>query len=85
MDKLYKAVGMAILTVAAVGLILPLSVLFGWIAGFIVKMFAGHLIADGINLLFNTSRFTSEHIPMVCATLSILCAYFRTSVRHDKD
>lgn len=58
--------------------ITPLIVMFGWFTGVILKYFCGDIIATGMNLLFNTKRFTPEIIPYITATLSALHGYFIT-------
>ena len=80
MEKILGTLGAAIAVAGAFVLILPLSILFGYIAGLIIKLFCGSLIANGLNLLFNTQRFVPDNIPMVTATLSVLGGYLKTSV-----
>lgn len=52
---------------------------FAWIGGWILKVCVGDAIADGMNLMFNTTRFTPEFIPLACATLATIGKYFRSS------
>ena len=80
MEKVLGSIGAAIAVAGAFVLILPLSILFGYIAGLIIKLFFGSLIANGLNLLFDTQRFSPDSIPMVTATLSVLGGYLKTSV-----
>jgi hypothetical protein len=82
MEKFLKIIGSAVVVGGAIILILPISILFGWIAGMIVKMFCGSLIANGLNLLFATNRFSPDSIPVVTATLAVLTGYMKTSVSH---
>lgn len=85
MEKILKVIGGSVVFAGAIILIVPLSVFFGWIAGLIIKAFCGSLIANGMNLLFNTNRFSTDSIPVVTATLSVLAGYFRTSVNHKEN
>jgi hypothetical protein len=34
---------------------------------------------DGLNLMFNTDRFTRDLIPLTCATLATIGSYFKSS------
>ena len=50
-----------------------------WIGGWILKVCVGQAIANGMNLLFNTTRFTPDFIPLACATLATIGKYFKSS------
>lgn len=50
-----------------------------WFGGWILKICVGELISDGLNLLFDTTRFTPDFIPLACATLATIGRYFRSS------
>ncbi len=52
---------------------------FAWFGGWILKLCVGNAIADGMNLVFNTTRFTSDFIPLACATLATIGKYFKSS------
>lgn len=52
---------------------------FAWIGGWILKVCVGSAIADGMNLMFNTTRFTPDFIPLACATLATIGKYFKSS------
>lgn len=52
---------------------------FAWIGGWILKLCVGNAIADGMNLMFNTTRFTPDFIPLACATLATIGKYFKSS------
>ena len=64
----------AILLLAAVGLLGPILV-FG----------IGDMIASGMNLLFHTSSFTPDVIPIACGTLSVIGSYFKPSLTTRKE
>ena len=80
MDKFLKAIGYAVIFGGMIILIIPLSAIFGYFAGIILNWFVGDWIVEGLNLLFNTTRFTNASIPVVCATLAVVGGYLRTSV-----
>lgn len=52
---------------------------FAWMGGWILKVCVGNAIADGMNLMFNTTRFTPDFIPLACATLATIGKYFKSS------
>lgn len=52
---------------------------FAWMGGWILKVCVGSAIADGMNLMFNTTRFTPDFIPLACATLATIGKYFKSS------
>jgi len=80
MEKMVKFFGTAILGMGVIFIILPLDTIFGYIAGFIIKIMFGGVITQGLNLLFNTQRFSPNDIPYVCSALALLSAYLKTTV-----
>lgn len=50
-----------------------------WFGGWILKLCVGTAIADGMNLMFNTTRFTPDFIPLACATLATIGKYFKST------
>lgn len=52
---------------------------FAWMGGWILKVCVGTAIADGMNLMFSTTRFTPDFIPLACATLATIGKYFKSS------
>lgn len=85
MDKFLQGVGWVIVVGLCFMLITPLMIMLGWFTGVLIKFFCGDIIATGMNLLFNTKRFTPEIIPYITATLSALHGYFvtRTTVTNN--
>lgn len=58
---------------------------FAWFGGWILQMCVGDTIANGLNLMFDTTRFTSDIIPLACATLATIGSYFKSSqTNHNK-
>lgn len=55
-----------------------LSIGMGWLTGSIIKWLFGIYMTDGLNLLFNTTRFEPNHIPMLCSTLAVIGSYFKS-------
>lgn len=51
-----------------------------YISGMIINFFVGAGLIKGLNLIFNTTRFTRDMIPLTCATLATIGRYFKTAV-----
>ena len=52
---------------------------FAWFGGWILNLCVGNAITNGMNLMFNTTRFTPDFIPLACATLATIGKYFKSS------
>lgn len=52
---------------------------FAYIGGMILDWVVGRSLVDGLNLMFNTTRFTRDLIPLTCATLATIGKYFKSS------
>lgn len=48
-----------------------------FIIGLILQVIVGDAIADGLNLILDTQRFSMESIPIIAAILGTLCNVFR--------
>lgn len=57
-----------------------LSFMFAYIGGYILKFFVGDALVNGLNIIFNTTRFTKSMIPVICATIATIGKYFKTTV-----
>lgn len=55
-----------------------LCFLGGWICGWLLKFFIGDTVANGLNLLLNTARFTPESLPIVCGALATIGSFFKS-------
>ena len=56
----------------------------GYVTGLIFAHVVGDMIVDAVNLMFNTTRFSVETLPMVCAVLSVIGSFFKSSLSVDK-
>jgi hypothetical protein len=54
--------------------------MFAYIGGCILKFFVGDALVNGLNIIFNTTRFTKPMIPVICATIATIGKYFKTTV-----
>lgn len=57
----------------------------GWISGHILNFFIGDTIVNGLNYLFNTTRFTTDMLPVTCGTLGVVGSFFKSTARSSKD
>lgn len=82
MKRTLEGAGLAAIIVGLIGLLIFSPVItfgFAWFGGWILKICVGTSIADGLNLMFNTTRFTPDIIPLACATLATIGSYFKSS------
>ena len=52
---------------------------FGWVTGHILSLLIGDIVVNGLNYLFNTTRFTVDALPMICGTLGVIGSFFKSS------
>lgn len=51
----------------------------GWICGWLLEFFIGDTVANGLNILLNTTRFTPDVLPIVCGALATVGSFFKSS------
>lgn len=73
--------------VIAFALIISPIVTFGagYLGGMILKSIVGDCIIATLNTIFDTTRFTNDLIPPVCAVLAVLGSFFKPSIENKKD
>lgn len=47
--------------------------------GWIMSLCIGGVVANGLNMIFATDRFTPEVIPLFCGTMGLIGSFFRKS------
>ena len=52
---------------------------FAYLGGMILDWIVGENLVNGLNLMFDTTRFTRDLIPLTCATLATIGRYFKSS------
>lgn len=57
----------------------------GYLDGLILKWIIGGTVVNGLNLLFNTTRFTADTIPITCGALALMGSFFKSSITTKKD
>lgn len=50
-----------------------------YLGGMILDWVVGAKLVEGLNLMFDTTRFTRELIPLTCATLATIGKYFKST------
>ena len=53
---------------------------FGWLTGVILQWLIGDTVINGMNYLFNTTRFTTDMLPTICGTLGVIGSFFKSTV-----
>lgn len=56
-----------------------LSYFLGWITGNLLSWVIGDTVVNGLNYIFNTTRFTVDNLPMVCGTLGVIGSFFKST------
>ena len=75
-------IGCLVSLLLGIGLIIFAPALYyfgGWIAGHLLKWLIGDTIVNGMNYLFNTTRFTTDMLPITCGTLGVIGSFFKPS------
>ena len=75
LEKFLTLCGLVALLVFAPALVF----LFAYVGGMLLDWIVGDKLVDGLNLMFNTTRFTRDLIPLTCATLATIGRYFKPS------
>ena len=81
MDAL-KGIGIVTVISGFIGLLIISPVLtfgFAYIGGMILDAFVGDGLVKGLNIMFDTTRFTRDLIPLTCATLATIGKYFKAN------
>ena len=59
------------------------TLILGLIICPVLSYFCGWLIGDtvvnGMNYLFNTTRFTTDMLPTICGTLGVIGSFFKST------
>ena len=51
----------------------------GWVTGHILNWLIGDTVVNGMNYIFNTTRFTTDMLPVTCGTLGVIGSFFKSS------
>lgn len=58
---------------------------FAYIGGSLLDWIVGEKLVNGLNLMFDTTRFTRDLIPLTCATLATIGRYFKSSMSNSNN
>ncbi len=78
----FEKVGIVSIIVGFVALLVfspVLTFLFAYLGGMILDWVVGEKLVNGLNLVFDTTRFTRDLIPLACATFATIGRYFKSS------
>lgn len=50
-----------------------------YVGGMLLDWIVGAKLVEGLNLMFDTTRFTRDLIPLACATFATIGRYFKAS------
>ena len=50
-----------------------------YFGGWLLSLVVGNLVADGLNLIFDTTRFTPQLSPLTCAIFATIGRYFKST------
>ena len=59
-----------------------LSFFGGYVTGLVLAWAVGDMFIEGLNILFNTTRFSTDMIPIVCGALAVVGSFFKSSVNY---
>lgn len=62
-----------------------LTFVFAYIGGILLDWLVGEKLVNGLNLMFDTTRFTRDLIPLTCATLATIGRYFKSSMSNSNN
>ena len=62
-----------------------LTFVFAYIGGMLLDWIVGEKLVNGLNLMFDTTRFTRDLIPLTCATLATIGRYFKSLVSNSNN
>ena len=61
-----------------------LSFFCGYATGAILERAVGDALINGLNLVFNTTRFSPDMLPIICGALAIIGSFFKSSLSTSK-
>ena len=80
MNKFLGCFGTTVITIICIILSPAAYYFFGWVTGHLIKLVFGDTLINGMNYLFNTTRFTSDMLPTICGTLGVIGSFFKLTV-----
>lgn len=81
MDDFFKVLGCIALVIAVIVFLPFISFWLHYFGGWLAKLVIGAKLATALNILFNTTYFTAEMIPMMAGALGWIGAFFKGTVK----
>lgn len=75
-----SCIGLIVVSIITALLWPIITYLCGFVTGMILDLIVGDSLISGLNLLFNTTRFSNEMIPFICGALAVIGSFFKGSV-----
>lgn len=76
-----KSYIVVIITAVIMAILSPIiTYLCGFFSGMILDLIVGDALIKGLNLLFNTTRFSNEMIPFICGALAVIGSFFARKI-----
>lgn len=83
-----ETTGLIFAIVSAIALLIfspVITFLLAYIGGMLLDWIVGAKLVEGLNLMFDTTRFTRDLIPLTCATLATIGRYFKSTQSNKKE
>lgn len=81
-DDIFTGIGCGTVIIGFIFLMVLSPVLtfgFAYLGGMLLNWIVGAKLVEGLNLMFDTTRFTRDLIPLTCATLATIGRYFKSN------
>ena len=78
-DAFAGCLGWSVVAILLIVIGPALGYVCGWINGHLLSWVIGDTLVNGLNYLFNTTRFTVDKLPMLCGTLGVIGSFFKST------
>lgn len=85
MKKVFAIFGAIIGTVALLFMVPLIGLAIGIIFGWALEIVAGNYVADGLNLLLGTDRFSAEMLPKIFGVIGAFSSFFGAKFSTKRD
>ena len=81
MEDIIKIIGIISLCILIIIFYPFISFWFAYLGGWLAKLVIGEKLALALNILFNTTHFTAEALPMIAGALGWIGGFFKSVQR----
>lgn len=85
MKEFFAVIGAAIGIVALLFMAPLIGLVIGMFFGWALEIAAGNYVADGLNLLFGTDRFSAEMLPKIFGVIGAISSAFGAKFSSKRD